>query len=445
MAVHLKDGRIHVQDANGVPYVGAKLYVYNAATTALQPIWTDSALNVSAANPLTSDSAGYFALTYLTSGTYKLRIEQSDGTLIVELDNQDTGIPLGSGVLGVPNGGTGGETAAAARTNLDVPANSEITTITSDVLARLKKTGGELTGDTDNSGTGFFAIPSGTTAQQATPSNGTGIRFNTTTSQLEAYISAVWTEMTPLPTGYIDGLVLSNAADADHDITIATGACRNVQTSNSDDSNMRLTTAITKQIDSNWAVGTGAGGLDGGTVGNDTWYHKFLILNPSDGTVDALFSSSATAPTLPTGYTKSRRIGAVLTDGSANIIAFSQHGDFFEWDVPIFDQNNASMATSETTYALSVPLGVKVLVNINVTLGTNSRAGLFYSPDSTGAQPQIAQSVTGNIVASDGGDASQVSNIPTNLLSQIAGRSSAAITSTMDITTTSWRDYRGKE
>ena len=112
MAAILKEPQIRVLNANGLPHVGAKCYIYDAGTTTLQNIWTDSALSVAAANPLISNINGYFALTYLTAGTYKIRIEESDGTLIYEADNQDTGIPLGSGVLGVANGGTGGATAA---------------------------------------------------------------------------------------------------------------------------------------------------------------------------------------------------------------------------------------------------------------------------------------------------------------------------------------------
>lgn len=442
MAAHLLDPRVHAIDANGVPYSGAKLFVYDVGTTTLQAIWTDSALSVPATNPLVADSNGYFALTFLTAGTYKVRIEQSDGTLIVEADDQDTGIPLGSGVLAIANGGTGGATAAAARTNLDVPANSEITTITADVLDRLKKADGELTGDTNNSGTGFLAIPSGTTAQRTSPTDGTGLRFNSSESKLEAFINSVWTELLALPTGYIDGLIMSNAADTDHDITVSAGACRNVQTSNSDDHNLRLTTAITKQIDGTWVVGNNQGGLDGGAVGADTWYHVFAIHDITNDITDVLFSSSFDSPTLPTGYTKSRRIGAVLTDGSANITGFTQVGNQFIWDDPPLDIDVASPATgSRTLAAISTPLGVKCVAICNYFYNTNQQV-YFSSPDADDEAPSrtVGPLSTGDVSGTGTEHGSQFT-ITTNTSSQIGFRPSGS--NALRVATTSYFDPRG--
>jgi len=133
MAARIEEPRIRVMDANGLPYVGAKLYVYDAGTTTPASIFSDSALTVPAANPLTSDASGYFELTYIAAGEYKLRAEQSDATLIWEKDNQDTGVPVGAGALAISAGGTGATTAAAARTNLDVPSNSELTALSASV------------------------------------------------------------------------------------------------------------------------------------------------------------------------------------------------------------------------------------------------------------------------------------------------------------------------
>jgi hypothetical protein len=45
---------------------------------------------------------------------------------------------------------------------------------------------------------------------------------------------------------------------------------------------------------------SGANGLDTGTEANSTWYHVFVIAK-DDSTVDALISTSATAPTMPSG------------------------------------------------------------------------------------------------------------------------------------------------
>jgi len=60
----------------------------------------------------------------------------------------------------------------------------------------------------------------------------------------------------------------------------------------------------------------GANGLNTGTLAINTWYHKYVIFNPNTGTVAALCSLSATAPTLPSGYTHWMRMGAFQTDGT---------------------------------------------------------------------------------------------------------------------------------
>ena len=133
MAVNIQAPYIHVEDANGNPYVGAKLYVYAVGTTTKLAIYSNEALSVALANPLTSDSAGNFALAYLAAGNYKLRAETSTGTLIWEFDNLDTGLGAGAGALPISAGGTGAITAAAARTALDVPSNAELTDLASDI------------------------------------------------------------------------------------------------------------------------------------------------------------------------------------------------------------------------------------------------------------------------------------------------------------------------
>lgn len=63
---------------------------------------------------------------------------------------------------------------------------------------------------------------------------------------------------------------------------------------------------------------SGANGLDTGTRAASTWYHVYVIYNPTTNTTAGLFSLSATAPTLPSGYTYYARVGAVLTDASGS-------------------------------------------------------------------------------------------------------------------------------
>jgi hypothetical protein len=133
MAMHGEKPFVHVSDANGAPYVGAKLYVYEVTTTTLRSIYSNEGLTVAIANPLTSDAAGNFDRFYQAAGTYKLTCETSAGVPIWEEDNIDTGLPAGTGALPISRGGTGATTAAAARAALDVPSNSELSDLSDDI------------------------------------------------------------------------------------------------------------------------------------------------------------------------------------------------------------------------------------------------------------------------------------------------------------------------
>ena len=165
-------------------------------------------------------------------------------------------------------------------------------------------------------------------------------------------------------------VILSNAADADHDITFAAG-----QMFDSLGTTLLTHTAKTKQIDATWAAGDAAGGLFSGTVAADTWYHCFLIEKDSDNSIDCGFDTSVTAANIPAGYTEYRRIGAVLTDGSANIIAFVNNGSKFRWLVPVQDKLQTNPGTSAVTTGLTVPTGIVVYPDITWEASDTTPAG----------------------------------------------------------------------
>ncbi|WP_414884607.1 hypothetical protein [Pseudomonas sp. IT-P171] len=64
------------------------------------------------------------------------------------------------------------------------------------------------------------------------------------------------------------------------------------------------------------SAASGANGLDTGSLAASTWYSTWIIWNGT--TVSGLISLSATAPTLPSGYTHRARTGWIRTDGTAN-------------------------------------------------------------------------------------------------------------------------------
>lgn len=156
------------------------------------------------------------------------------------------------------------------------------------------------------------------------------------------------------PSPAIRGLGLSNnGTDPDHDIDIAAGSCYDAAFAVP----MVLASSLTKQIDAAWAVGTNQGGLDTGAVAANTVYAVWLIRRPDTGVVDALFSASFTAPSMPSNYTQKRLIGAVCTDAAANIIAFTQAGDYFRYTGDVVQDIADSTITSNVfeTAAVSAP------------------------------------------------------------------------------------------
>src|SRR3989344_6562847 len=154
-----------------------------------------------------------------------------------------------------------------------------------------------------------------------------------------------------LPSGHLWGLTMSNAADTVNDVTVAAGeACSDDGTTD-----MVLSGAITKQLDASWSVGTNAGGINTGAEAISTWYEVHLIKRVDTGVVDVMFTTTANRATLPTSYTKKRRIGWIRNDASSNILQFTQVDDHITLTTQIADVANSATATAEAAVTLTVP------------------------------------------------------------------------------------------
>jgi hypothetical protein len=79
-------------------------------------------------------------------------------------------------------------------------------------------------------------------------------------------------------------------------------------------------------------TGSGANGLDTGTVAASTWYSVWVISNGA--TPAGLLSLSSTAPTMPSGYTYGARIGWIRTDSVNKYpLSFTQRGRKVQYKV----------------------------------------------------------------------------------------------------------------
>ena len=179
------------------------------------------------------------------------------------------------------------------------------------------------------------------------------------------------TSLAILP-GYLFGCTLSTAGGS---TTMSISAGR--ATDSTGVQSMALT-AIAKTT-STWAVGTAQGGLDTGSIANNTTYHFYMIRRPDTGVVDVVFSTNATSPTLPTNYTQYRRIASWNTNGSAQWVKVVQRGDLFLLDVPTLDINStAPGSTAQAGTLASVPSGIVVDAMLNIGILESGGSDLAY-------------------------------------------------------------------
>lgn len=233
--------------------------------------------------------------------------------------------------------------AAAFRTALNVPAVSEA--ISPTIFAAK----GDLLAATGNDVPAILSVGADGSVPMARSAATAGL----------AYVSPF--------AKHISGLTYANNSGTPNtQIDVAAGAAM-------DSTNaywMALGSTLTKKIDAVWAVGTGNGGLDTGSVA-DNDYYIWLIARPDTGAVDALFSLSSTAPTMPSSYTFKRLIGWFKR--ATNIVAFHTYeleggGLAFNWDSARLDLNTATLTTARVLTSLSVPLNFSTLVTLNASI-----------------------------------------------------------------------------
>lgn len=255
---------------------------------------------------------------------------------------------------------------------------------------------------------------------------------------------------TPLPRSYRGGLVTARANA--QDITIAVGQARDF----ADSDNLLVVSAITKQIDADWAAGTGAGGFPDTAlnIAVDTTYHIFIIGKADNSSLDAGFDTSITAANLldgntagADGYTTYRRVGSIVTDPSANpeeILDYTQVGNQFILKASRLtdeDGNIDSTATSSTVKGC--PLGFKVLADITAFV-TDANGYLINISSLDAADEEASESAAPLVSLRNTGGAKTEGTflVRTNTSAQIRLDSTEAMT-TFKYALRSWFDDLG--
>lgn len=167
------------------------------------------------------------------------------------------------------------------------------------------------------------------------------------------------------------GFQTANAADTANDITFGAGTC-----GDNDGAYLFSVAALTKRADAAWAAGNNQGGLDTGSIADDT-YHSYAIFNPTTLASDIIWSLSATwaGVTKPSGFTVGRYLWPHRrTSGSWQQVWHC--GPVFRLKAVIEDRSSTS-AQANTLLALSVPTDVVVQAHMNGLLTCGAAATLF--------------------------------------------------------------------
>jgi hypothetical protein len=158
---------------------------------------------------------------------------------------------------------------------------------------------------------------------------------------------------------------------------------------------------------------SGANGLDTGSESSSTftWYYIWVIYNGT--TVSSLLSTSATSPTMPSGYTYKGLVGAVANNTSDDFIGFHQINNEASLDAPIEDVSNSSTGTSANLATHTAPPNTKcryvvsladaanrfVLITSTYQTDTTPATDLFHlrtSSTATQAQAEFVRQLDGN-------------------------------------------------
>jgi hypothetical protein len=387
-----------IDSSNVTIAVGYQLYTYETGTTTPKATYSDEALTTAQTNPLVVNADGYFASSTSSSQTniwvsdkslYKIVLTDSNDIVIATYDPVDAQTnsltdfdPMPTVYMGTTSG-TGSAYTLTSDVGLKEYLQTQSFFITFHATCNASPT-------INIDGLGAIGLykyqDDGSTIALSAGDIHTGqtypLNWNENGTQL--VITVLQSITTPDATISSTGLsylpefitITNTPTSSTNQITFGAG---NFQFSDGS-GQARLSSNMIKDIHLNWVSGSGNGGLFSGTVAANTWYHCWMIYNPTTSIVDAGFdviTSGLLPPNLPSGYTKYSYRGSILTDSSANILAFIQNGNIFYFANAITNYSGNS-PTSSTTLRVSVPTGFILTVLLSVAAATPTSTLVYF-------------------------------------------------------------------
>lgn len=238
---------------------------------------------------------------------------------------------------------------------------------------------------------------------------------------------------------YIGGCNTSNDVTTPN-TTLDISAC---QAADSTNAVMIVAGTFTKTTAGAWTSGSGNAGMGNGlTVAASTQYDVCLGYNA--GVPDYWFDTSnrstsySACANKPSGITgvQFRRIGWILTDASAHIIAFIQNGNLFQWVTEVRDVN----ASTGGNKALgSVPSGIQVQWQGRIDGNSGSA-----NPWGISVLPTTMTWVGSAVISNNTFGASAPLSVITNTSQQVQVTLIGSV-GTYELWTVGWIDFRGTD
>lgn len=429
-------------DTNGKPLVDGRIYIGDVDQDPVanpKTIYSDRELQTVLANPQPIDANGRSANKIWLSGRYSIQVNDRNGVQVFQdLDRGQSETDIGSIALGNVIG-TDQITAQASPT----------------ITSYVDKMVYVFTPAATNNGPVTLNID-GLGAKRVVKNNFSTLRAGNIVGNknIEVIYNENLDEFTlvkdiPPTRGHISGLQIAPGPGGTSGvvITISPGEASSDEATGG--ALMQTATPLfSKRIQGVWQEGDDQNGLDQGAVVANTWYNVFMIMRTDTGQVDYLFSTSLLSPVMPANYDRKRRIGSFRTDGSSQIIGFTQVGDNFVWDVPVNEYAQTNFGVASIAHNVMIPPIAQSWVGSGVLFDTALSASAFcyfrpgFATDivPTGSNSQLA------IVGTSGSQsvATQLT-IPTNtaVINTRADRTSATLGLT--INTYGWIDRRGKD
>lgn len=192
-----------------------------------------------------------------------------------------------------------------------------------------------------------------------------------------------------LPRGYISGLELDPASGTL--MQFGPGVAR----SHNNTADLVNASAFNKDVTAGFAEGAGNGSLDTGSIAPNTWYHAFII-GKADGTRDFLTSTSLSSPTMPSGFTARRWIGAFWINAGSLLRGFFQRGNRWTISQPTAFDFDGNSGTTDFLVACDVPPDLVVTARLWVRYTTGGTA-IVSDPATTALTPNDVGFPGGNV------------------------------------------------